>query len=106
MWEKYYSNDHEKEVLRAIYQMKVGELLPEVLPVVSKVVISLKDKKELTDEECRTILGTMTLKSLIDFSDRIKGDTEIHLAFERLLNDLIGLGDESAAVILDEYRLH
>ena len=105
MWEKYYANNHEKDVIDAIYQMKIGELLPEVLPVVSMVVTSLKSRQELTDEY-GMIINTLVLKSLLDFSENIKSDNELHLAYEKILNSLIELGDESAAVILDEYRLH
>ena len=105
MWEKYYANNHEKEVIDAIYQMKIGELLPEVLPVVSMVVTLLKNRQELTGEH-GMIINTLVLKSLLDFSENIKSDNELHLAYEKILNNLIELGDESAAVILDEYRLH
>ena len=46
------------------------------------------------------------LKVLLKFSDAVKADQDYHDAYERVLNVLIKCNDESAAVILDEYRTH
>ena len=37
---------------------------------------------------------------------QLKADQDYHDAYERILNALIKCNDESAAVILDEYRTH
>ena len=105
LWGKYCCN-HVNDILNAIYKMKIGELLPEVLPIVCNTADSLKNRSDILEENSWTILKTFVLKALLDFSDKIKADYEYHDSFEKLLNILIDFGDESAAVILDEYRTH
>ena len=105
LWKKYCLG-HENTIIRTIYQMKTGELLPEILTAVTTVVDSLEKKGERPCEECSIILKTIVLRSLLGFSDRIKSDDELHNAFERILTVLISQGDECAAVILDEYSTH
>ena len=86
--------------------MKIGELLPEILPIVCKTVESIINRGGILDEDSKVILSTIVLKSLLDFSEKIKSDFEFHTSYEKLLNMLIDMGDEKAAVILDEYRTH
>ena len=105
LWGKYYL-EHEKSVIHAIFQMKISELLPEVLPVICKTVESIITGKKFLDEGDKTILQVIILKSLLYFSDDIRASDEYHNAYEKLLNILIDCGDERAAVILDEYRTH
>ena len=105
MWEKYYRN-HETEVLKVIYRMKIDELLPNILPVVSKLVDNLFQKDTIYDEEDIIILRTIVLKSLVSFSNDIKADMNFHKSYEKILNAMIGQNDENAAVILDEYKKH
>lgn len=105
LWNKHISG-HEEQIIRTMYQMKTGELLPEVLPVIARIVSSLDNKGESIDGDCMIILKTIILRSLLDFSDRIKADEELHNAYEQILSALISRGDESAAVILDEYNTH
>ena len=105
LWERHLLN-HENEVLKSIYQMKIGELLPEILPIVCKTVESTINRGGILDGDSKVILSTIVLKSLLDFSEKIKSDFEFHTSYEKLLNMLIDMGDEKAAVILDEYRTH
>ena len=105
LWGKYQSG-HEKEIVMSMYQMKIDELLPEILPVLSNVVIKLAETSEIADMDCEIILKSVILKALVDFSNTIKADIVFHNAYECILNTLIQCNDESAAVILDEYRTH
>lgn len=105
LWGKYHSG-HEKDVIMAMYQMKIDELLPEVLPVLSDVVEVLAENGEIVDNNCALILKSIVLKVLLDFSDSVKCEQEYHDSYERILNALIRCNDECAAVILDEYRTH
>ena len=105
LWGKYHKG-HEKDVLMSMYQMKFDELLPEVLPVLAEVVEALSETGEVSDKNCVLILKSIVLKVLLKFSDVVKADQDYHDAYERILNALIKCNDESAAVILDEYRTH
>ena len=44
--------------------------------------------------------------SFITYSDKIKQDQELIEAYEDILEILINLNYEQAAVILDEFRIH
>ena len=105
LWGKYHKG-HEKDVVMSMYQMKFDELLPEVLPVLAEVVEALSETGEVSDKNCVLILKSIVLKVLLKFSDAVKADQDYHDAYERVLNVLIKCNDESAAVILDEYRTH
>ena len=105
LWRKYY-NGHESDIINSLYQMKIGELLPEVLPVMSEVLESIANKGNILDKDYYPIIKTFVLKALLDFSDKIKVEEEYHRSYENILNLLINCGDENAAVILDEYRTH
>ncbi len=105
LWSKYILG-HENAIIRTMYQMKTGELLPEVLSVIAQIVDALDKKGESLNEDCLIILKTIVLRSLLDFSDMIKSDEELHNSYEKVLSSLISQNDESAAVILDEYRTH
>lgn len=105
LWGKYHKG-HENDVVMSMYQMKFDELLPEVLPVLAEVVEALSETGEVSDKNCVLILKSIVLKVLLKFSDAVKADQDYHDAYERVLNALIKCNDESAAVILDEYRTH
>ena len=105
LWNKYYKG-HEDSVIRTIYQMKTGELLPEILPVVAQIVDSFVDKGENPSGDCIVIIKTIMLRSLLDYAHIIKADVELHNSYEQILTSPIFKGDESAAVLLDEYRTH
>ena len=48
----------------------------------------------------------LILVAFLKFSDKIKGEKEYCDAFESILSNLISIGNEKAAVILDEFRIH
>ena len=54
----------------------------------------------------RRIILSIIYKAFVNFSNEIKCDDQLTLAFESILETLIELNYENAAVILDEFRLH
>ena len=48
----------------------------------------------------------LILEAFLKFSDKIKQEKEYCDAFESILTNLISIGNEKAAVILDEFRVH
>ena len=98
-----------KELLRTIYQMHMDELLPEILISIRNSFQNAKSevnkfKKSIREQEA--IVQLIILKSFITYSDKIKQDQELIEAYEDILEILINLNYEQAAVILDEFRIH
>ena len=106
---KKYGKYHIKELLRTIYQMHMDELLPEILISIRNSFQNAKSevnkfKKSIREQEA--IVQLIILKSFITYSDKIKQDQELIEAYEDILEILINLNYEQAAVILDEFRIH
>lgn len=104
-----YGKYHIKELLRTIYQMHVDELLPEILISIRSSFENAKseiDKFKKSINEQEAIVQLIILKSFITYSDKIKQDQELIEAYEDILEILISLNYEQAAVILDEFRIH
>lgn len=104
-----YGKYHIKELLRTIYQMHMDELLPEILISIRNSFQNAKSevnkfKKSIREQEA--IVHLIILKSFITYSDKIKQDQELIEAYEDILEILINLNYEQAAVILDEFRIH
>lgn len=104
-----YGEYHIKELLRTIYQMHMDELLPEILISIRNSFQNAKSevnkfKKSIREQEA--IVQLIILKSFITYSDKIKQDQELIEAYEDILEILINLNYEQAAVILDEFRIH
>ena len=104
-----YGKYHIKELLRTIYQMYMDELLPEILISIRNSFQNAKSevnkfKKSIREQEA--IVQLIILKSFITYSDKIKQDQELIEAYEDILEILINLNYEQAAVILDEFRIH
>ena len=104
-----YGKYHIKELLRTIYQMHMDELLPEILISIRNSFQNAKSevnkfKKSIREQEA--IVQLVILKSFITYSDKIKQDQELIEAYEDILEILINLNYEQAAVILDEFRIH
>lgn len=91
-----------------IYKMKLEKLLPHILPSIADTVTGFAttyfDISHL--EDIKWILDHLILLSYLKFSDEIKQDAELTVAYERILETLIGLRFENAAVLLDEFRVH
>lgn len=104
-----YGKYHIKELLRTIYQMHMNELLPEILISIRnsfQYAKLEKDKFKRSIKEQENIVRWIILKSFITHDDKIKQDQELIEAYEDILEILIDLNYEYAAVILDEFRIH
>lgn len=109
IWSRY-GYEHFIELINIIYQLHITELLPEILLPIHE---SIK-KLEATDEEelkqqvnaVKSTLNMIITKAFLVFSDKIKGDAELMTAYEGILEVLVSLRVEEAAVILDEFRIH
>jgi len=54
----------------------------------------------------KILMERLILEAFLKFSDKIKQEKEYCDAFESILTNLISIGNEKAAVILDEFRVH
>jgi hypothetical protein len=104
-----YGKYHVVKLLETIYQLRIDELLPEILISIRN---SFRDAKtESTKfardiQEQKGIVNMIILKSFVRCSDMIKEDQELITAYQDILEILIDLNYEEAAVILDEFRVH
>jgi hypothetical protein len=104
-----YGKYHVVKLLETIYQLRIDELLPEILISIRN---SFRDAKiESTKfardiQERKSIVNMIILKSFVRCSDMIKLDQGLITAYEDILEILIDLNYEEAAVILDEFRVH
>ena len=64
------------------------------------------EKSDDDKHKQEAIVQLVILKSFITYSDKIKQDQELIEAYEDILEILINLNYEQAAVILDEFRIH
>lgn len=104
-----YGKYHLKELLRTIYQLHMDELLPEILVSIKVSFDGAKVENKNFEESIKNqeyIVLLLILKSFITYSDKIKLDQELINAYEGILEMLVDLNYEEAAVILDEFRVH
>lgn len=88
--------------------MKLEKLLPHILPAIANTLVEFTTSYLDTSylENARGILDYLILLAYLKFSDEIKQDAELTNAYEKILETLIGLRFENAAVLLDEFRVH
>lgn len=105
-----YGKYHIKEMIQTIYQLRIDELLPEILLSTNKAFNEAMQGNKKTFEknisEVQWIVDYLILKAFVYKSDEIKGDNELTDAFEGVLLSMIELNNPKAAVILDEFRIH
>lgn len=83
--------------------------MPEILDSIRN---SFQDAKAKNDklskdiQEHKSIINMIILKSFVQCSDKIKEDQGLITAYQDILEILIDLNYEEAAVILDEFRVH
>ena len=102
---KYYLED----VIQTIYKLHHDKLLPEILISLSEVFTQARelDKRFAnTVKENKIYISLIITDAFLNHSDAIKSDEELTNSFETILKMLISLNFESAAVILDEFRVH
>ena len=102
---KYYLED----VVQTIYQLHHDKLLPEILVSLAEVFTQARklDKRFAnTVKENKIYISLIITDAFLNHSDEIKNDEELTNSFETILELLISLNFEDAAVILDEFRIH
>lgn len=104
-----YGKYHLREALRTIYQLRIDELLPNILPSIKTCFdFARGDIKSFADAIISelTIVRLIVYKAFVKHSDSIKADEELTVAFEGIFEALVDLNYEDAAVLLDEFRIH
>ena len=104
-----YGVYHLKEMLCTIYQLRIDKLLPYILLSISQCFSELKTNSARFGaiiKEGRVIVQSIIYKAFIVHSSEIKQDYELTAAYENVLETLVELDYEDAAVLLDEFRLH
>lgn len=97
------------KLLETVYQLHIDALLPEILVSIRN---SFRDAKAESSkfardiQEQKSIVNMVILKSFVQHSDNIKNNQELTIAYQDILEILIDLNYEDAAVILDEFRVH
>ena len=101
--------------MEVVDKMHLDELLPEILLSLKEAFNKApREKKYEWDTESlykiihdkSFIIESIINKSFFKFNKEIKEDSNLTEAFEFILNILIEYGNEKAAVILDEFRIH
>ncbi|WP_349946743.1 SMEK domain-containing protein [Lacrimispora sp. BS-2] len=108
LWSKYGKN-HPIGMLNVIHQMHIDELLPEVLVSVNNCFDEVNKKPDSfrrAIKEAEFIVNILITKAFLDFNDEIKQDEELTQAYENILETLMTVNFEEAAVLLDEFRVH
>ena len=105
-----YGKHHIKDMIQTIYQLRIDEVLPEILLSLNKAcneaVMKNRERFEKDIAEVQWIVDYLILKAFIDKSEQIKADNQLTEAFEGVLLAMIELNNPKAAVILDEFRIH
>lgn len=104
-----YGKYHFEEMLQTIYQLRIDKLLPSILESISVCFDAARADpnqfKKAIEHQC-CILQSIICKAFIYFSDEIKRDRQLTQAYKNVLEVLVDLNCEDAAVLLDEFRLH
>ncbi len=116
--DKYFINQqickfglkHIKEVINTVNILNIEKVLPEILiSIDSCFTYAISNNKLYFINEIRnvqSIVETIILKAFIYQSENIKTNKKLINAFENILISLTEIGNEKAAVLLDEFRIH
>lgn len=112
MFEKY-GGEHLEDLFLTIYKLQIKYLLPEILIPLNIAIVNSKElnkqKKQHFEkiiEDNKTILLIIVSKAYFDFNKEIKADVKITEAYENILEIMIELNYQEAALLLDEFRIH
>lgn len=109
LWEKY-GQYRLSALITAIYELHIGELLPEALLAINnsfkKACEDGTDSVETTIAQNRERINRIITTSFVTKEDQIKQSIQLTAAFESFLELLIDFNVEVAAVLLDEFRIH
>jgi hypothetical protein len=108
-----YGGYHLAELLDTIIKLNLDKLLPEILISVRdtynkdhEILYTVNRHSNHYSNNRKTIILKIISSAFLNFSDKIKKDAELIKAFEELLEMLVELNYEEAAIILDEFRIH
>lgn len=108
IWGKYaYLNF--RDYIMILYQFHISELLPQAFISLSSCFDSLKgDKRNFYEKvsESKFIINEIITKAYLDYNGEIKSNLELKATYENVLQSLIDANIESAAVLLDDFRIH
>ena len=98
-------------MLITAYQFHIAELLPEILLSVRDCLAYNAENTEkfadiIHDEDVMFVINRIILTAFLNFSEDIKAIEELTKAYEDILEILVLLNHEKAAVLLDEFRVH
>ena len=89
--------------------MHYRDLLPHILTSVSST-LQAYTKEELFDKddfkEVEKLIDNFAVIAFLNYHDEIKQDEELSTSYENMLETLVDLRFENAAVLLDEFRIH
>lgn len=107
---KKYGKYHIKDLVQTIYQLRINELLPHILISLNEAFTEAlhEDKVKFAKSiaEVQWIIDRLLLSAFVSWSDEIKNDDELTVAFEGVLLSMIELDNPKAAIILDDFRVH
>lgn len=97
-----------EETFWGLHNLNVEELLPEILDAVNVCLKEARKETSLSDrlKGVMPIVNMIVTTAFIEHSNEIKKDKNLTDAYEGVLKTLIHVGDEQAAWLLDEFRLH
>gem|GEM_PF-286449 len=108
-----YGYLHLKEMLHVIHKLHYVKLLPEIVISMNDafkkaIDYNSKDSSYISKFifENKHLILQVLYKAYVEFSDQIKQDKEMTLAFENILETIVECNHEEFAVILDEFRIH
>lgn len=105
---KKYGVYDVEEMFRGLFNMNAEKLLPEILDSINVCVNEPYNKKSLAYklENVMDIVNMIVTSAFVDYSDNIKKDISLRTSYEGILEALVSIGNEKAAWLLDEFRLH
>lgn len=97
-----------EETFWGLHNLNVEELLPEILDAVNVCLKEAGKETSLSDrlKDVKPIVNMIVTTAFVEHSDKIKKDKNLTDAYEGVLKTLVNAGDEQAAWLLDEFRLH
>lgn len=104
-----YGVYHPKEMFFTVYQLGIDKLLPNILLSINNCFNVLKTNPKRFPtiiKDNLVVVKSIIYKAFIVHSTEIKLDHELTSAYENILETLVELNYEDAAVLLDEFRLH
>ena len=108
-----YGHKHFYDMLIIISQLQYNKLLPEILISIQiafkNYIIELKSNPQVDSNEInniKAIINQIIYFAFINYEQEIKSDNELIDAYEGILQNLIDINDEKAAILLDEFRIH